>query len=328
MPQVSESSWTGWGRSLSAAALVLLVGPAVLAAQQRPPPADPPGAGGGSSSRGVAGGEDGGTEWFPDSTAFAPLLAAPGEVRLRGSFVVTDRDAPPGGDFEGASVEAEVVVGHRMGVLRFQREEEGRPEVTLGFEVGVFTRFHMETPEKDLVNADFRVGAPLSLRKGPWEGRLTLLHVSSHLGDDFVNRFDPPPRQVTRDGFELLVARRLLPALRAYAGGEWNFHVNPGVERTAARAGLEWDPAPEGGAPATRSGAGTGGLRAWPFAAAGFRLTSTTERVAGTGAAGLALRVEGVTLRLEARGHFGPSPLGQLRDRDEEFLGLGLRVEP
>lgn len=271
-----------------------------------------------------AGADRGDTAWFPDSTAFRPLLAAPREVDLRGSLVVADRRAPAGADFEGGNLEAEVVLGHRIGVVRLRSEDRAGPEIVLGFEVGVFNRFALETSEKDLIGVDYRVGLPLSLRTGPWSGRLVLLHESSHLGDDFVARFGPPDprRQVTRDGFELTVARELTPALRAYGGADLNFHANPGVERVAARGGLEWDPAPD------RTPGPGGGLQVWPFAAGNLELTSETSGAAVTGAAGLALRVSGMTLRLEARGHTGPSPLGQLDGRDEDFLGLGLRVDP
>lgn len=289
------------------------------------------------------GGEAGGatSAWFPERSSFAPLLATPREVSLRGSLVLTERDAAPGTDFEGRNVESEVGIGHRIPVLRLQQEGEGRPEVTLGFEVGVFTRFHMETPEKDLVNADFRVAAPLSGRSGPWEGRLAILHVSSHLGDDFDNRFGGPVRQVTRDGFEVTLARRIGADVRIYGGADLNFHVNPDVERTAARWGAEWDPDPReagpgGGGrgqvagPGQREAGGEAatGVEAWPFAAADFQVTSLAGDVATTATAGLGLRVAGVVLRLEARGHLGPSPMGQFRTVDESFLGLGLRVEP
>lgn len=270
--------------------------------------------------------EPGGPEWFPGSTAFSPLLAAPREVSLRGSLVFADRDAPPGADYPGTNLESEVALGHRIGVVRFQREEGGRPEVTLGFEVGVFTRFALEQKERDLIEADFRVGAPLSLRYGPWAGRLTLHHVSSHVGDDFLRRFGESlsGHQVTRDGFELLVARRLPAGLRVYAGGEWFFHANPGVEETAARGGLEWDPDPGRGNAATDGES----FAAWPFAAVAARATDVTAGAAVTAVGGAALRVSGVVLRLVARGHTGPSPMGQLQGRDERFLGVGLRVEP
>lgn len=266
-----------------------------------------------------------GTGWFPDSTAFRPVLAAPREVDLRGSLIVAEREAPAGADFQGSNLEAEVVLGHRLGIVRFQRESPDSPEVVLGFEVGVFNRFALETPEKALISAGYRVGFPVSVRKGPWSGRLTLLHFSSHVGDDFLARFGDrhPQRQMTRDGVELTLARRLLPGLRAYAGGDLNFHVNPGVPRSAGRGGLEWDPAPE-----RRGGDAAGGTATWPFAAVDVETTSAADGLAATGAAGLALRVRGMTLRLEARAHTGPTPMRQLGGRDEDFLGIGLRVDP
>lgn len=275
-------------------------------------------------------GGDGGADWFPDSTSFEPLRAAPREVALRGAFVVGGREGRRR-DFAGDNLEADVALGHRLAVVRLRRETDGGPGLTLGFEVGVFSRFFMETAQKDLIAVDYRVGAPLSARYRGWEGRLSVLHVSSHFGDDFVARFDPPPRQSTRDGLELLAARRLPADLRVYVGGAWNFHRNPGVERTGLRAGLEWNPAParrDGAATRGGTGDGEGGPDLWPFAAVDLRTTSRTDRAALSAAGGLALRVVGTTLRAEVRGHTGPSPMGSFRERDETYLGLGLRVEP
>lgn len=273
--------------------------------------------------------------WFPDTTAFAPLLADPRETWLRGSFVLADRpelddqvvflpegqgDAQPlPRDFDGRNIEAEVALGLRLPVVLLQPESHGRPSVAIEFETGVFARFFMETAQKDLINTDFRVGAPISFGYRGWEVRVELRHMSSHFGDDFVDRFDPELRQVSQEGFELLAARRFARGVRLYAGGEANFNRSDEsrVERTAARWGLEYDP---GRVDAAR--------RAWPFVAAGFRLTSLTDEVAGTGVGGVAFRVGGVGLRLETRGHFGPSPMGQLRRFDESFWGVGLRIEP
>ncbi|MFQ5747503.1 MAG: DUF1207 domain-containing protein [Gemmatimonadota bacterium] len=254
------------------------------------------------------------TEWFPDALAIAPLIAAPREVNLGAGLVFANREDSVG--FTGTNLEARVAIGHRLPVARFQREENGRPEVVLGFEVGVFSRFFMEAGQKDLIDSDFRVGAPLSLRRGAWDARLEILHVSSHLGDDFLSRFPRRVRQVFRNGLEALLARRLGRGVRAYIGADYNFSVARTVERTAGRAGLEWDPGSEAGEPAIQ-----------PFAAVNFEITSLTDRVASTGAAGLSMRVSDVRFRLDLRAHTGPSALGQLRTVDEDFLGLNLRGE-
>jgi len=254
--------------------------------------------------------------WFPDEPAFTPLLAAPREVGLRGSIIGADR--PDAGDFEGTNAEAEVSIGHRIPVVEVQSETATRPRVVIGFEVGVFSRFFLETSTKDLINTDFRVGAPVSLRFKEWEGRAELLHVSSHIGDDFLRRFPTPGGQVSRDGFEFLLARRFLHGARAYLGLDYNFHVNEGVERSAARGGIEWNP----------HSVSHRRRLAWPFAAADFQLASKANRLAGTGSAGVLFDVNGKEISLELRGHFGPSPMGQLRNTDENFIGIGLRVKP
>lgn len=305
-------------RALGAAALLLLLAPLVARAPAR---AQAPG--------GARGGES--DIWLPDRTSFGPMLAAPREVGFRGSLILADRPDLEE-DFDGRNLEAEVALGHRFAVLRLQRAGRRRPELTLGFEVGAFSRFHLETPERDLIGVDYRVGLPLSLRSGGWEGRLTPLHVSSHIGDDFAARFDTPGGQFTRDGVELAAARRLrvLPGFRVYGSGTWNFHVNPGVPEVEGAFGVEWDPAPaviRGERTGRRAGR-TDDFAAWPFAAADLRVTDLTRGPGVTGTAGAALRVRGTLLRLEVRGHTGPTPLGQLRGTDETFFGLGLRVEP
>lgn len=261
--------------------------------------------------------------WFPRGTPFPSLLADPREVGLRGYFISADR--PNLGDYAGRNLEAAVALGYRFGVVRFQAESPGRPAVQLGFEVGTFSRFSMVTTQKDLINVTYRVGVPLSLAYRGWEGRLELLHESAHVGDDYLARFGFPhgaDDQVSREGFELLLARRLAGGFRVYAGGDANFHTNAYVEKTDVRWGGEWDPSPAAG-----SGSGAR-LVAWPYAAGDFFLSQKNDRVAGTGVAGVGLRVEGVTVRIEATGHYGPSPMGQFRNVSETYAGLGLRVSP
>lgn len=253
--------------------------------------------------------------------AGAPSPGSLADVRAPGfrtTFQVTDRpERPPGLGYDGSNLEAEVILAHRFDLVQLDPDRPGRLE--LGFEVGVESRFFLEKLARDLIHADYRVGLPVTLRTGGWIGRLTLVHASSHLGDDFVRRFQvTTPLQVSRDGFELLVGRRLSPSVEVYGGGTWNFRVTPRVERTAARWGLEW-----------RAGAGADeppGIQ--PYAAADFRATSTAGSVAATGVAGLAFHPAGLRVRLEARGHAGPSTMGWFRNDNEQYLGLGLRVEP
>lgn len=253
------------------------------------------------------------SRWFPTEVVFAPLIAASREVQSRGSFVFANRSTEE--DFQGTNIEAEVVVGLAFPIYEI---EGGESPVHLGFEFAVFSRFFMEESTRDLIQSGFRVGMPISFRNGVWEGRISLRHISSHIGDDFLARF---PRevgdQVSKEGVEVLIGRRFLDGVRLYAGGEANFHTNRGMSKAAGRWGAEWDPQP---APASQGDA------IWPFLAADFELPSHSGRVGGTITGGIGFRVSGRGFRAEARAHFGPSAMAQFREANERFFGLGLRV--
>lgn len=270
-----------------------------------------------------------GAEWFPGSFVVAPFRAVPREVRLAGGFVFADRQLDD--SLDGTNLEAQVDLGVRIPVLRFQQAAPGRPAVDLGFEVGVFTRFFMESSEKDQIATDYRVGFPLGIAAGRWDFRLTAQHVSSHFGDDYLEQNPRDVKQVSREGFELLVGFRPGFDARIYAGGDLNLGRSedytgsgqPGdpivtettVEQWAVRFGAEWDPSQ------------WGERRIAPYAAANFQTTEYTERLATDVVAGAAFRVETVRLLLGAEFHDGPSPMGQFRTVDETWWGAYLEVE-
>lgn len=276
-----------------------------------------------------AGEEGSRTDWFPGAFVVAPLRAAPLEVRLGGAFIVADRDIED--SIDGSNLEAVVAIGVPVPVVRFQKEAPGRPAIDLGFEVGVFTRFFMESIEKEQIDTDYRVGFPLGIQYGMWDGRVTLLHVSSHFGDDYL---DDNPQQVfqsSREGFELLLGVRPGFDGRIYVGGDLNLGRSedytgtgqPGdpavvfttVEKWAFRFGAEWDPTQ------------WGDRRIAPFAAANFEITEFTDRIATHVVAGAAFRIKTVRLLLNAEFHDGPSPMGQFRTVDESWVGANLTVE-
>ena len=258
------------------------------------------------------------TRWFPDVEPFSPLIATPHEVQVRGSFVHADR---PEDGYGGRNIEAEVAIGHRLGLLRLDDGSTPGRAITFGIEMGIFSRFFMEEPEKDLINSDFRVGLPLSIQLGSWESRLTLRHVSSHLGDDYTVRFFEVTvldgfSQTSKDGLEGILGRRVGQSIRLYAGGDWNFHTNKRMSRTVVRIGGEWEPVP--------SGEGNG---SWPFFASDFEYPSFSNRLGVTLVGGMGFRVNGQRFRLEARARFGFTPMGRFRESDETFYGLGFALD-
>ena len=270
-----------------------------------------------------------GTDWFPGQFVVAPLRAAPLEVRLGGGFVYAERDLED--SIEGTNLEAQVAVGVRVPVVRFQDEAPGRPAIDLGFEVGVFSRFFMESMEREQVDTDYRVGVPLGIRYGMWDVRLTLLHVSSHFGDDYLDDNPQDVFQVSREGFELLLGIRPGFDGPIYVGGDLNLgrsedftgtglpgdpvNVFTTVEKWAFRFGAEWD--------RTR----WGDQRIAPFAAANFEINEFTDRIATLLKAGAAVRVKTLRFYLDLEFHSGPSSMGQFRTVDETWIGLNLMGE-
>ena len=258
------------------------------------------------------------SRWFPDVEPFRPLIAAPREVQVRASFVDADR---PEVGYDGRNIEAEVAIGHSLGLLRLDDGSSPGRAITLGIEMGIFSRFFMETARKDLVNSDFRIGFPVSIRRGSWESRLMIRHFSAHLGDDYLVRFFEDEvmggfSQTSKDGFEGLLARRLGESGRLYVGGEYNFHTNKRMSRAGVRVGGEWDPVE----PGERNGR-------WPFFAGDFEYASFTEQLAATLVGGMGFRVNGQHFRLEARARFGFTPMGHFRETDETFYGLGFALD-
>ena len=258
------------------------------------------------------------SRWFPDVEPFPSLIAAPREVQVRASFVFADR---PQGGYDGRNVEAEVAIGHSLALLRLDNGSSPGRAITLGIEMGIFSRFFMESAQRDLINSDFRIGLPISIRSGSWESRLMIRHFSAHLGDDYLVRFLEEEvmgtfSQTSKDGFEGLLARRLGESGRLYVGGEYNFHTNENMSRMGVRVGGEWYPVEPGEANGQ-----------WPFFAGDFEYASFSEQLAATLVGGMGFRVNGQHFRLEARARFGFTPMGHFRETDETFYGLGFALD-
>ena len=88
-------------------------------------------------------------------------------MRLGGGLFFTERDIDD--SIDGSNLEAQVAVGVRIPVVRFQEEGPGRPAIDLGLEVAVFSRFFMESIEKEQIATDYRVGVPLGIRYGMFD---------------------------------------------------------------------------------------------------------------------------------------------------------------
>jgi len=284
---------------------------------------------------GVGLAQDGGRDvWFPDVAYFSRPTASVREptfaIGAVWSTVFRDRAAPAertpfdlqGGDGLETDAQGEAALGGNVRIWQPMQWADGG--LTLGIQSGVFGRFRLEVSGNDLVASDWIVALPAEIARGPWSGRLRLLHWSAHVGDELieagVERVD-----FTTEALEALVAYGL-GDFRLYGGGI-----------LTVRSSLENEPQL---GPAfsddvlIRLGADA---RVRPWARDDVTLNGgldwhNSDRTGWEGQLslrfGLAVRDGARSARLSGVYHLGPSPMGQFFLTDERYWGVELILEP
>jgi len=180
---------------------------------------------------------------LPRGDVFCPLIADPKASR---SFVSLLRHES-GDNLTDVELDiASVGIGDAFGLGRWSGPKAG-DGLQLSLTAGVFAQFDLGTPSYDLLNADYIVGLPLTIRRGWFSTRLRIYHQSSHLGDEYLLR-EPPTRQDREDlsfeALEWIVSADGGP-LRLYGGGEMLFRRVPeDLGRYVAHGGVEFRPMP------------------------------------------------------------------------------------
>lgn len=281
-------------RHLVLPALLALIPQGLLSGQETVSTVEPPG-------------------WFPSTFAVRPFTGTHTGIDIGTGPIVARRDAPAGSGRH--SPEAEVAFGYRIPVYRFTDGSRG-PVVDLGLEGGMLARFALGDGLGGLVNSDFRVAFPFGFDFGQWEARLSPVHVSSHVGDDFIDQTPGiDPRASSRNGIETDLIYRVDPAVRVGVGADYNWAaVN--VESVGARFGASFDP-PTGPGNSFR-----------PIGSLGIHVSDYTTGPGITAMAGVGLRARTGEVRLGLVGHAGPSEMGQFRSFDEEYVGLYVSFVP
>jgi len=253
---------------------------------------------------------------LPQGGLFCPLVADPKAAHtfasyVRGSFA-TLADADP----DARTDIGAVGLGDSFGLLRLAASGDG-DGMQVDVEGAIFAQFSLDTPSFDLINADYLVGLPVTVRLGGTTGRLRVYHQSSHLGDEFLLAREPERINLSFESLELIVSRET-GALRVYAGSEHFFRRRP--DDIAARllhGGVELRP---------------GSMRTGRLVVAlDVKIVDDADwQVAWSGRAGIEIaRVPGPghpprMLSLLGQFYDGPAPYGQFYRDDIRYYGLGV----
>lgn len=273
---------------------------------------------------GIPAGEKPGYVALPHGDVFCPLVADPKAARSFASFLRETSDA----DADTSISIGSVGIGDSFGLGRWGGENSG-DGVQLSITAAVFAQFDLGTESYDLLNADYMIGLPLTIRSGWFSSRLRIYHQSSHLGDEFLLREPVDKRNRENLSFEAveLILSADASALRLYGGGEILLRRSPAdLDRYVAHGGLELRP--------TARVIPLGGL-------GGFRFVAATDLKAAqehdwkpsvSGRAGLEYdRAGGSDESARRWGIFfeyytGPSPYGQFFRENVRHIGVGIHL--
>lgn len=251
---------------------------------------------------------------LPAGDLFRGVLADPTELEFFASFHGVS--SPTRGSRIGS-----VAMGNTIGFIRWAgaTEDEG---LQVGLSGGVLAQFDLTKPSRDLVNADYIVGLPITYRRGAYSARFRVYHQSSHLGDEFVENNDIERLNLSFEAFELLLSRDFGP-FRGYGGGEYRFNRTPkrDLEHGLLHGGVEYR---HRGA-LFRLGRT---VAARPLVAVDVKSFEQRDWEAGvSGRVGIELGSlpggGGRTVSFLVEAYDGPNPYGQFYFEDIQFIGFG-----
>lgn len=217
----------------------------------------------------------------------------------------------------GADTEAEVALGENFPVVMLQGGE--RP-IALGLGSQVYARFSLSDPKSALISHDWVVGVNATAVLGRWDLTVELYHESSHLGDEYGDRFGVRRIDWTRE---------VGTVWAGYTRGGWRFSASTSYvlldELRLARPGfavaVDW-----GGRSPRR--APDGRLR--PLAAIYSEANAATDwRVSTSLRAGVVMpsRSSGREMSVALIAHDGLSTQRQFFRAESRYVGLELRFD-
>jgi hypothetical protein len=174
------------------------------------------------------------TDWqtgvFPGGLLFRPLIADPRWPHFGASWQHYFGDR----QFNDL---AAVSFGESFA---FYRDRIGGAWWEVGLQAGVFSVFDIDSESFDLVNTDYLVGIPVSLRYQDFSAQFRLYHQSSHLGDEFLLRTRTNRINVSYEAIDLRLSYEIADVVRLYGGGGYLFDQTPSnLDQFSVQYGLE-----------------------------------------------------------------------------------------
>jgi hypothetical protein len=250
--------------------------------------------------------------FFPAVRSFELPEASPRVHGMAGRVISVRR----GDSRFGQEREGEAVLGENFPIMALKR---GPNPVVLGFGSQVYGRFSLADAKSSLISIDWLAGFNASTYLGKWSLTLELYHESSHLGDEYGERF-----QISR----LDWSREVLTGWIAYGAGPWRFTggasyvFQDGLDLPRPAASLAVDFRGRSRADASSS--------LQPVIGFFTEATSATEwRMSSSAKIGVALVTPGrnrqVAVALIA--HDGLSTQRQFFRQESQYLGLEVRFD-
>ena len=170
---------------------------------------------------------------LPDGLMYPAYLAAGRESRIASKWMREEN----GGSFW------DIALGGRVGMLRYGNRDPLLPEgLQIDIEGAAFPRLTLDS-QRDLVAVDFRFGVPITGRFGKFETKLAYYHLSSHLGDEYLEENPNAVRiNYARDVLVLGLAVRPHDDWRLYAEAGWAGYVSGGSQPWEFQFGIDYSP--------------------------------------------------------------------------------------
>jgi hypothetical protein len=249
---------------------------------------------------------------FPAQRLFPPLLADPRWAHFSIGYQYFLKS-----DFPELRNTAVVSLGELFNVVGYETQDLG--SFTAGIEPAIFALFNLDALSQDLVNADYRLALPFEYRKRSVSLRASVLHQSSHLGDEFLLDTSIERINLSYEAVDLRVSVQA-GDVRFYAGAERLVHSEPrDLEVWKAQQGVEW-----------LSGAGLFGVAVAPLVAVDVQERQETDWRPSVGVrAGVELvNPEKTRRRIQIllEYYHGDHPNGQFYRERVDYFGFGLHA--